>query len=157
MIAQKIVDRRNLAPLLDEARGQMRIVFTNGCFDILHVGHVRLLQHARRLGDLLVVGVNSDASVRRLKGDARPLVSELERAEIIAALECVSYVTLFDEDTPLETIRAVRPHIHVKGGDYSPQDLPEFELLMELGARLEIFPTVPDHSSSQLIARAQQT
>lgn len=96
-----------------------RVVFTNGCFDILHVGHVRYLQEARALGDLLVVGLNTDASVRRIKGPERPLQNEASRAEILAALACVDYVVLFDEPTPERLIQEVRPDVLVKGGDYS--------------------------------------
>ena len=96
-------------------------MFTNGCFDILHIGHVRYLEAARALGDVLVVGVNTDDSVRRLKGPDRPLNPEAERAEILAALECVDCVTLFDEATPIELILAIKPDIHCKGGDYVPR------------------------------------
>lgn len=116
------------------------VVFTNGCFDILHIGHVRYLQDARALGDILVVGVNSDDSVRRLKGPDRPVVPEFERVEILSALECVDYVTLFTEDTPIELILALKPDIHVKGGDYRPEDLPEAEAVRKVGGRIEIVP-----------------
>src|SRR5947209_1448863 len=117
-MTRKIVRRNELAPILLPfcERGR-RIVFTNGCFDVLHVGHVRYLQAARALGDLLVVGVNSDSSVRELKGPNRPLVPEEERAELLAALECVDYVSIFPELRPDALIEIVRPAIHVKGGD----------------------------------------
>lgn len=118
----------------------MTIVFTNGCFDILHVGHVRYLQEARMRGDMLVVGVNTDDSVRKLKGTDRPINSETDRAEVLAALECVDCVTLFSEDTPIELIKAIRPNIQVKGGDYAPKDLPEAEIIREIGGRVEIIP-----------------
>jgi rfaE bifunctional protein nucleotidyltransferase chain/domain len=114
------------------------VVFTNGCFDILHIGHIRYLQDARALGDLLVVGVNGDESVRKLKGPERPVVPEFERVEMLAALECVDYVTLFTQDTPVELIRTIKPSIHVKGGDYVPEDLPEAAAVREVGARIEI-------------------
>lgn len=153
----KITERARLASLLDAVRGGQRIVFTNGCFDILHVGHVRLLEQARALGDILVVGVNSDSSVRRLKGPSRPLTPAEERAEIVASLGCVSWVTLFDEDTPIETLRALRPHVHVKGGDYRPEDLPERAILDDIGARLEIVPLIPGRSSSRLIEQARES
>lgn len=151
----KVFERNALAHHLAAHRGEARVVFTNGCYDLLHVGHVRLLQMARALGDILVVGVNSDASVRRLKGDTRPIVGEAERAEVLAALACVSYVTIFDEDTPVETIRALRPNVHVKGGDYGPEDLPEMPALREIGATVEIFPLVNGSSSTRLIERAR--
>ena len=110
--------REECARLREEGR---RIVFTNGCFDILHTGHVHYLQQAAALGDVLVLGVNSDASVRRLKGEKRPIVPEEERTAILAGLRAVSYVCIFDEDTPEDLIRAVRPDILVKGGDYDPE------------------------------------
>lgn len=100
-----------------------RIVFTNGCFDILHVGHTRYLQKAREIGDCLVVAVNSDASVKGLKGPTRPIVPQAERAEMLAALTCVDYVTIFDEPTPLEVIKTLKPHFLVKGGDWSIENI----------------------------------
>lgn len=151
----KIFDRDALARYLEAHRETARVVFTNGCYDLLHVGHVRLLQMARALGDILVVGINSDASVRRLKGSTRPIVGEAERAEVLAALECVSFVTIFDEDTPVETLRALRPNVHVKGGDYVPENLPEMPALREIGATVEIFPLVEGASSTRLIERAR--
>lgn len=115
--SNKIVSRAALVHLLKKKRHK-KIVFTNGCFDLLHAGHVTLLEKSRRLGDLLIVGLNSDASVRRIKGPKRPLVNEKLRAKVLAGLSCVDYVTLFPEDTPLETIRMLRPAVLVKGGDY---------------------------------------
>ena len=151
MTPEKFLERHSLATVLDGMRDQRRIVFTNGCFDLLHVGHIRLLQAARRSGDVLVVGLNSDASIHRLKGPARPVVPEAERAEILAALACVDWITLFDEDTPIETIAILRPHVHVKGGDYSPFDIPEADVLRKIGARTHIVPLVPDRSTSRLL------
>lgn len=156
MTTQKILSREQLASQLDRLRKDQRIVFTNGCFDILHVGHIRLLEHARALGDVLVVGMNSDASVQRLKGPSRPVVAQDDRAEVLAALASVSFVTIFDEDTPIETLQVVKPHVHVKGGDYRPEDLPESNTLQQLGARIEIFPTIEGRSSSRLIERTQK-
>jgi rfaE bifunctional protein nucleotidyltransferase chain/domain len=129
----------------------LRIVFTNGCFDLLHVGHARYLQQAREQGDLLVVGVNTDTSVRRLKGPQRPLVPEGERAELLAALEYVDHVTLFDEDTPEVLIAEVRPHVHVKGGDYRTDDLPEAPLVRRLGGEVVILPFTEGRSTSSLV------
>ncbi|MCL5104403.1 MAG: D-glycero-beta-D-manno-heptose 1-phosphate adenylyltransferase [Armatimonadetes bacterium] len=137
----KVVRRSELARLIEGAKsGGKTVVFTNGCFDILHIGHVRYLQAARSLGDMLVVGINTDDGVRRLKGPGRPLNPEFERAEVLAALECVDYVTLFDEDTPTELILAVKPSIHSKGGDYAPEDLPEAEAVARVGGRVEVIP-----------------
>ena len=133
-----------------------RVVFTNGVFDILHVGHVRYLQAARTLGDALLVGINADASVRRLKGPTRPLNPEDERAEVIASLACVDGVCLFAEDTPEEMIRAVRPNIHAKGGDYDgPDALPETPLVRSLGGEVIILPLVPGRSTTRLVQRIE--
>ncbi len=138
-VENKLKRRSELAEAVRKARAEGKtVVFTNGCFDILHVGHVRYLQDARALGDLLVVGVNTDDSVRRLKGPTRPVVSEWERAEILAALQCVDYVSLFNEDTPVELITAIRPSIHVKGGDYKVEDLPEAEAVIAGGGKIVI-------------------
>jgi D-glycero-beta-D-manno-heptose 1-phosphate adenylyltransferase len=138
------------------AAGQ-RIVFTNGCFDLLHVGHTRYLQKARALGDLLVVGVNTDASVRRLKGAHRPMVPECERAELVAALECVDHVTLFDEDTPEALIADVQPYRHVKGGDYQAADLPETRLVRDLGGEVVILPFTEGRSTTNLVRRVVES
>lgn len=158
MSRDKILSRDALASALAGARqdASSNVVFTNGCFDVLHVGHVRLLERARALGDVLVVGLNSDRSVRALKGPGRPLFGEDDRAEVLAALSCVSWVTIFDEDTPLETLRVVRPDVHVKGGDYTPDALPEAPLLRELGARIEIFPLVAGRSTTSVIEKARE-
>lgn len=137
----KVLTREQLSKAVGEAKAAGKtVVFTNGCFDILHVGHIRYLQQARSRGDLLVVGVNTDDSVRKLKGPDRPINPENDRAEVLAALECVDYVTLFPEDTPIELIRAIRPDIHVKGGDYAPEELPEAEVVRSYGGRVEVIP-----------------
>ncbi len=134
----KICDRPTAQRAVEEAKQLgMTVVFTNGCFDILHVGHVRFLEQARSLGDMLVVGLNSDESVRRLKGSQRPVVPETDRAEILAALECVDCVTMFSEDLPIEIILDLKPSVHVKGGDYKPEDLPEADAVRQGGGRVE--------------------
>lgn len=131
-----------------------RVVFTNGVFDILHVGHVRYLQAARALGDALLVGVNADASVQRLKGPTRPVNPQDERAEVVAALACVDAVCVFEEDTPHALIEAVRPQIHAKGGDYaSPEALPETPLVRALGGEVVLLPLVPGRSTTRLLER----
>ncbi|MBI4574959.1 MAG: D-glycero-beta-D-manno-heptose-7-phosphate kinase [Planctomycetes bacterium] len=130
-----------------------RVVFTNGCFDLLHVGHVLYLQHARSLGALLVVGLNSDASIRRLKRAARPVIPQEQRARMLAALECVDHVVLFDEETPLGLIRAVHPDVLVKGADYKDRVVVGRELVESWGGRVELAPYVEGVSTSQIVAR----
>ncbi len=151
--AQKLpVELRELVARLEGERwGGRTIVFTNGVFDILHAGHVQLLKRAKRLGDILVVGVNSDASTRRLKGPTRPINREADRLALVAALDPVDYAVLFEDDTPEATIRAVRPHVHVKGGDYTPELLPEREVCEEVGARIEILSLVEGRSTTGVI------
>ena len=137
----KILGVDDLAKRVDEAKklGQT-VVFTNGCFDILHLGHVRYLEAARRLGDLLVVGINTDSTVRKLKGPGRPVNSEFERLEVLASLESVDYVTLFAEDLPIDIILAVKPSIHAKGGDYTLDDLPEADAVKQVGGITRLIP-----------------
>jgi len=130
-----------------------KVVFTNGCFDILHAGHVRYLREARALGDLLVIGMNSDKSVRRLKGAGRPLVREAERAEVLAALEMVDCVTIFDEDTPAELVAELRPDVLVKGGDYKAEDVVGREAVEASGGRVVIVPLVRGTSTTGLIRK----
>lgn len=136
----------------ERARGK-RIVFTNGVFDILHAGHVHFLREARRLGDILVVGVNTDGSARRLKGPGRPINSERDRLALVAELDSVDHVVLFDQDDPAALIRALRPAVHVKGGDYEHSELPEEEAVREVGGRVEILPLVGSLSTSTVIER----
>lgn len=143
-----------LSELLRDERVLGRtVVFTNGVFDILHAGHVHFLQRAKELGDVLVVGVNTDAGARRLKGRNRPINSERERAALVAALGPVDHVVLFDEDDPAALIRALRPDVHVKGGDYAGAELPESEAVREVGGRVEIVPLAGDISTSGVIDR----
>lgn len=136
-------------------RAGRKVVFTNGCFDLLHVGHVRYLQRARGLGDALVVGVNSDASVRRLKGPGRPLTPARERAEILAALACVDYVTIFGEATPLALIRALGPDVLVKGGDWTVETIVGRAVVEARGGRVLSIPFVKGRSTTGVIARIQ--
>ena len=134
-------------------RNGKTVVFTNGCFDLLHPGHIRLLEQARALGDLLVVGINSDASVRRLKGEKRPLVPEAERAEVLAALEAVDCVTVFDEPTPRDLIQALLPDVLVKGGDWGPDEIVGREEVEAAGGRVASIPFVEGYSTTALIER----
>ncbi|HOG17172.1 MAG: Bifunctional protein HldE [Syntrophaceae bacterium PtaU1.Bin231] len=150
----KILDRRELRRRLGELRSSgKRIVFTNGCFDILHVGHVRYLGEARRLGDVLVVAVNSDASVREIKGEKRPLVPEEERAELIAALECVDFVTVFSEPTPLALIRMLQPDTLVKGGDWRAENVVGRDEVLSRGGRVELIPMTEGASTTNIIEK----
>ena len=132
-----------------------RVVATGGCFDLLHAGHVSLLRRARALGDALIVCLNSDASVRRLKGPTRPVVPERDRVEVVSALACVDAVTVFDEDTPERVVERLRPHVWVKGGDYAGRPLPEAEAVRRAGGEVVILPTLPGYSTTRLIAAAR--
>jgi D-beta-D-heptose 7-phosphate kinase/D-beta-D-heptose 1-phosphate adenosyltransferase len=152
----KILPRAELLRRYGRPR-DLDVVFTNGCFDLLHRGHVAYLHAARTLGDILVVGVNTDASARRLdKGEDRPLVPEADRAYVVAALECVDVVTLFDEDTPRELIGALLPDVLVKGGDYTPERVVGREEVEAAGGRLELIPFVPGYSTTRLVNRIRK-
>ena len=153
----KILSRSTLLSQLVKARQSgSRVVFTNGCFDVLHTGHLHLLQRARALGDLLIVGINSDQSVKRLKGNDRPLIGENERAELLAALSCVDYVTVFSERTPLRVITAVNPDVLVKGADYSVSDVVGRNVVEQRGGRVELVPLLPGFSTTGLVESIKQ-
>jgi len=139
---------------LDILRGQGKtIVFPNGCFDLLHVGHVKYLQKAKKLGDLLVLGLNSDDSIRRLKGANRPLICEDERAHILAALDCIDFVIIFDEDTPLKLITAVKPDILAKGEDYAVEDVVGKDVVESYGGRVELVKFEEGKSTTNIIKK----
>ena len=133
--------------------GEARVVFTNGCFDILHAGHVRYLAAARALGDVLILGLNSDASVRRLKGETRPVNSEADRAEVVGALASVDYVVIFGEDTAEELIAKVQPAVYAKGGDYTLETLPEARIVESYGGEVAFIPLVAGKSTTGMIAK----
>jgi len=153
----KIKNLDVLASLIEgEKKKGKRVAFTNGCFDLLHVGHVKYLQKARTYGDLLVLGLNSDASVRRLKGEKRPLIGQSERAHILAALDCVDYVVIFDEDTPIRLLEALRPHVLVKGGDYTPDRVVGKDLVESYGGRIELVEFVDGKSTTNIIDKILQ-
>lgn len=137
-------------------KGGQRIVFTNGCFDILHAGHVRYLAQAKAFGDCLVLGLNTDASVRRLKGPERPINSELDRAEVVSGLRSVDYVVLFDEPTAEELIRKVRPDVYVKGGDYTLETLPEAKIVQQYGGCVEFIRMVEGRSTTNVIEKIKK-
>lgn len=149
----KIVPREQAALLSQRAREQgLTVVLANGVFDLLHVGHARYLWAAKNLGDVLIVGVNSDASARALKGPGRPLLPEEERAELLAHLASVDYVVIFPETTVVELLKAVKPHIHAKGTDYTPDTVPEREVVAAWGGRTAICGDPKDHATSDLVA-----
>ncbi len=155
----KIITLPELARRSAEIRQSgKRLVLTNGCFDLLHVGHVRYLEQARELGDFLAVALNGDQSVRALKGSGRPLNPEADRAEVLAALEAVSFVTIFPGMRATQAIETTRPAIYVKGGDYTPESLDSEEraALQNVGAKTVILPLVPGKSTSQLIQRMHE-
>lgn len=147
--------RNNIAEFCNNQRAaEKKIVFTNGCFDVLHVGHVDLLERAKTLGDILIVGLNSDASVRRLKGDSRPINHLQARAKVLLALQVVDAVVVFEEDTPVEILEIVRPDIHVKGGDYQADKLPEAETVRQNGGEIVIVPLVDGFSTTGILAKS---
>lgn len=151
-VTAPILDRGSLVDAVNELRANGKtIVLANGCFDLFHVGHVRYLQGASAVGDVLVVGINSDAQTQQLKGPGRPFMPENERAEIVASLRCVDLVTIFDEPTVEKLMRAIRPDFHAKGTDYTTDTVPEREIMSELGGRVVIVGDPKDHSSTELI------
>jgi len=151
---RKVVTRKELVKYVAETKSAGRkIVFTNGVFDILHPGHVRYLNEAASLGDVLIVAVNSDASARRLKGSGRPFNDEQDRAEVIAALECVSHVTIFDEDTPYELIKTLEPDVLVKGGDWPVDEIVGADIVKAGGGEVYSLPYAEGYSTSALIEK----
>jgi len=153
----KIYSREELKKIIDRHRKEgKKMVFTNGCFDILHVGHTRYLTEAKKQGNILVLGLNSDESVRSLKGKERPLIPENERADVIAALESVDYVTIFHELTPLELIEYLKPDILVKGGDWKEKDVVGRDLIEKWGGRVIIIPEVKGSSTTNIIEKIMQ-
>jgi len=153
MIVERIRSRQSLIDAVERERSSGKtIVLANGCFDLLHVGHIRYLEGAKALGDVLIVGVNSDAQTRALKGESRPFAPEAERAEMIAGVRVVDLVTIFDEPTVEQLIRDIRPDVHAKGTDYTTETVPERDIIREVGGRVAIVGDPKDHSSTDLIA-----
>ena len=153
----KITPRNELKATVDRLKREgKKVVFTNGCFDILHAGHTRYLREARKLGDALILALNSDSSVRSIKGPMRPIVPEAERAEVVAALDSVDYVTVFDELTPLELIEFLRPDVIVKGGDWAEKDIVGAETVRKWGGRVAIMPEIEGASTTNIIDKVLQ-
>jgi len=153
----KIIPRNELKAKIDRLKREgKKVVFTNGCFDILHAGHTRYLREARKLGDTLILALNSDSSVRSIKGPMRPIVPEAERAEVVAALDSVDYVTVFDELTPLELIEFLRPDVIVKGGDWAEKDIVGAEAVRKWGGRVAIMPEIEGASTTNIIDKVLQ-
>jgi len=151
---QILLDREELVRRVESAKEEgLRIVFANGCFDVLHVGHVRYLAGARELGDMLIVGINSDRQVALQKGAGRPVLPASDRAEIVAALESVTYVTVFDEPTVEQLLLALKPDVHAKGTDYATDSVPERDVVRSYGGQVAIVGDPKDHSTSAIIAR----
>ncbi len=148
-----IVELKKLLELLEKVRGKKKIVFTNGCFDILHAGHADYLNKAKSLGDILVVGINSDASVRRIKGEKRPILPQQMRAYLLDNLKPVDYVVIFEEDTPLELIKAIKPDILVKGADWDLERIVGADFVLSYGGRVERIPFSFDISTSKVVER----
>jgi rfaE bifunctional protein nucleotidyltransferase chain/domain len=150
----RIVDRVSLVARVAVGRAAgCRIVLANGCFDVLHAGHVRYLQGARALGDMLVVGINSDAQVLRLKGAGRPILPERDRAELVASLQAVDLVTIFEEPTVTELLLEIRPDVHAKGTDYTEETVPERDVVRSYGGRVAIVGDPKDHSTSEILEK----
>ncbi len=154
---QKIASLTALSRIVQRVKAHGRtIVFTNGCFDLLHPGHLRIFERAKRLGDVLVVGVNGDRSVRALKGSRRPVVGQRDRALMVAALESVDYVTIFHQQTPLQLITALRPHVLVKGADWGPGRIVGAEVVERDGGRVVRIRLAKEHSTTRLVARIRR-
>lgn len=153
----KILSKDDLKKAVEKQKKEgKRIVFTNGCFDILHAGHARYLNEAKKLGDILVLAINSDASVQSIKGKQRPLIPQDERAYVVASLKAVDYVTIFDEDTPLHLIEYLRPHILVKGGDWTEETVVGGEQVKEWGGSVVIMPQVKGISTTNIIMKIME-
>ena len=152
--ASRILDRESLVAQIESAKNEgQTIVFTNGCFDVLHAGHIRYLLGARELGNILVVAINSDAQVRRLKGVGRPILSEHDRAELVASIEAVNFVTIFDEPTVEQLLLVLRPDVHAKGTDYTEETVPERDVVRSFGGRVAIVGDPKNHSTSEMLKR----
>ncbi len=149
-----VVDRKNIKELCLKLKNENKtIVFTNGCFDILHIGHVRYLKESAKWGDILIIGLNSDSSVKKLKGETRPINNELDRAELLSELNFVDYVVIFDEDTPKNLLDEIKPDIYTKGADYTLETLPEADVVIKNGGRVQFINLVEGKSTTNVIKK----
>jgi len=152
-----VINRDEIVKKCDDLRKNGKtIAFTNGCFDIIHAGHIQYLADAKKLGDVLIIGLNSDDSVRRLKGNSRPLNDQTARAAVLSALKSVDYVTIFEEDTPYELIKALKPDILVKGGDYNHDNIVGADIVEESGGKVVVIPFLTGYSTSSLIEKIRK-
>ena len=155
---EKVIEKQNIKQIVDKLKKEnKKIVFTNGCFDILHVGHVRYLKNSAEFGDVLIVGLNSDASVRKLKGDTRPINNQSDRAEVLSALSFVDYIVIFEEESPVELLDIVKPDIYTKGADYTVETLPEAQTVLKNGGKIEFINLVEGKSTTNIIEKTKNS
>ncbi|MBB6066830.1 D-glycero-beta-D-manno-heptose 1-phosphate adenylyltransferase [Methanococcus maripaludis] len=148
-----IADKELLQDLVKELRkNNLKIVFTNGCFDILHKGHIKYLSEAKKFGDILIVGINSDSSIKKIKGASRPIIPLESRIEVLNSIKHIDFVISFDEETPLNTISLIKPDVHVKGGDYTIESLPESKIILEYGGKIKIINLVDGFSTTNIVS-----
>lgn len=149
---EKLIEKENLDNIIKKLKSEnKKIVFTNGCFDILHAGHVRYLKESKKFGDILIVGLNSDVSVKKIKGESRPINPEMDRAEVLAGLEAVSYIVLFDETSPVKLLEEIKPDIYTKGADYTVETLPEAKTVLSYGGKIEFIKFLEGRSTTKII------
>lgn len=149
---EKLIEKENLNNIIKKLKSEnKKIVFTNGCFDILHAGHVRYLKESKKFGDILIVGLNSDVSVKKIKGESRPINPEMDRAEVLAGLEAVNYIVLFDETSPVKLLEEIKPDIYTKGADYTVETLPEAKTVLSYGGKIEFIKFLEGRSTTKII------
>ena len=149
---EKLIEKENLDNIIKKLKSEnKKIVFTNGCFDILHAGHVRYLKESKKFGDILIVGLNSDISVKKIKGESRPINPEMDRAEVLAGLEAVNYIVLFDETSPVKLLEEIKPDIYTKGADYTVETLPEAKTVLSYGGKIEFIKFLEGRSTTKII------
>ena len=156
-VKQKMKSRIEKIKEIEELRIEgKKIIFTNGCFDIMHVGHLRYLKKAKEFGEILIIGLNTDNSIKRIKGDKRPIIPEDERAELLEELRCVDYVIMFDEDTPVDLVAELKPDVYVKGGDYTIDQLPEAKIVHSYNGEVKIVNFIEGRSTTSIIKRIKE-